>query len=582
MLKDFILNAVRPFKWLIAIQFLVALIWSICFNLRPFLVKIIFNAISKASSSQAFELIVQPVSLYIFFEVFLVGTFYVYGWALIRLQPNLKKNIYNTLMKRMMSHSHDFYLKNFSGGLVNKINDISVGIAKMINLIIDRFFSYAVALLIAIYMLYNISLNFAVGLLVWTSLFLIVSLKLSQNSKKLSKETAEVYSTIVGHTVDILGNMLSVRLFCKKHYENIRLTNLFKDYIQSDQKKGTFSNKLHLFQGVSFIIFQSLCFLWLVRGIKNQTTTLGDFALILVLNLSIMRCLEGLSENIKEFSELLGNVTQGFETIFYQQKFEDHQKNKSLVVLKGEIIFDNVSFSYDKSEPLFRSLSLKIKPNQKVGLVGYSGSGKTTFVNLILRLFEVDYGRILIDGHDIKDVTQDSLRNCISFIPQDPPLFYRTIMENICYGGVEVSENEMIEAAKCAHAHTFISKFPQGYQTLVGEKGERLSGGERQRIAIARAILKNSPILIADEVTSQLDAETQHIIHDNLEKIIEEKTTILIAHRLSTLLKMDRILVFDKGRIIQDGTHTDLIKADGLYKKLWDIQTNASHIIYPE
>jgi len=208
-----------------------------------------------------------------------------------------------------------------------------------------------------------------------------------------------------------------------------------------------------------------------------------------------------------------------------------------------------------------------------VGLIGYSGSGKTTFANLILRLFDVTTGRILIDGQDIHGVTQESLRCNIAMIPQDTSLFHRALLENVRYGRLQASDEEVIEASKRAHAHEFICDLPSGYEALVGERGIKLSGGQRQRIAIARAILKDSPILILDEATSQLDSITEYNIQESLLELMQRKTTIVIAHRLSTLLRMDRILVFDRGKIIQDGSHADLLKAEGLYRTLWETQS---------
>jgi ATP-binding cassette subfamily B protein len=243
-----------------------------------------------------------------------------------------------------------------------------------------------------------------------------------------------------------------------------------------------------------------------------------------------------------------------------------------LRVTKGKITFSKVRFNYKNTKPLFRRKSVIIEPGQKIGLVGYSGSGKTTFVSLILRLYDVTSGQILIDGQDIRDVTQDSLRCHISLIPQEPSLFHRTVMENIRYGRLEASDEEVIEAAKKAYAHEFIMQLPEAYDSLVGERGIKLSGGQRQRIAIARAILKNAPILMLDEATSQLDSVTEIEIQKSLWVLMQNKTTLVVAHRLSTLLQMDRILVFDQGKIVEDGTHAELLAENGLYKGLWDAQ----------
>jgi ATP-binding cassette subfamily B protein len=254
----------------------------------------------------------------------------------------------------------------------------------------------------------------------------------------------------------------------------------------------------------------------------------------------------------------------------------------------GKIQFKTVQFHYHGSQQvldtgiaadtavpdiLFQNKSITIAAGQKVGLVGYSGGGKSTFVNLILRFYDVTAGAILIDGQDIRTVTQDSLRANIAMIPQDPSLFHRSLLDNIRYGRINATDTEVIAAAKRAHAHEFIAKLPNGYNSLVGERGIKLSGGQRQRIAIARAILKNAPILILDEATSQLDSVTEKLIQESLWELMQHKTTIVIAHRLSTLLHMDRILVFDQGKIVADGTHNELLaQAGGLYQQLWQAQ----------
>ena len=568
----FIIDVIKPFKWFMAGQIMVAIIWAIDMSLRPYLIKVILDRLQTVLPLQAFKTLIPLVTFYILMAVIVVFTFRFYEWVILSFHPSLKKNIGIILMSRMMDHSQNFYQNHFSGSIANKINDVSNGIPNILNTFIDRFFSHVLALLIAIYTVWLVDLKFALGLILWIAIFLVISMRLSRHVKELAYNAAEVHSTVIGHIVDILGNMGSVRLFGGKRLESSYLNENYRNSVNAEQVRDWFFIKIHTFQETSFVVFQSICFWWLITGIKNQSITSGDFALILILNISIIDSLHGLSRDIREFSESFGKVTQGLYMIQSILEIQDKHKAKDIVITKGEIVFEKVQFKYNKSKPIFDNKSVSIHSGQKVGLVGYSGSGKSTFVNLILRLFDVTKGRILIDNQDIKNVSQESLRQVIAIIPQDLSLFNRTLMENIRYGRMNASDIEVIEAAKRSYAHEFICNLPEGYNTLVGERGIKLSGGERQRIAIARAILKNAPVLILDEATSQLDSVTEHLIQESLLNLMKGKTTIVIAHRLSTILHMDRILVFDQGQVVQDGRHEDLMIEKGLYKTLWSTQ----------
>ena len=279
-----------------------------------------------------------------------------------------------------------------------------------------------------------------------------------------------------------------------------------------------------------------------------------------------------IGRDFAEFTEHFGKITQGLRVINQKHYILDIINAKELQIKSGKIQFENVDFYYKGISPVFTNKSITIYPGEKIGVVGYSGSGKSTFVNLILRLFDIASGQILIDGQDISKVTQESLIKSIAIIPQDPFLFHRSLMENIRYGLISASDDEVITASKKAYAHEFIILTPNGYDSLVGERGIKLSGGQRQRISIARAILKNAPILILDEATSAMDSVTEDYIQANLITLMENKTVIVVAHRLSTLLNMDRILVFDKGRIVEDGTHKQLLAINGMYATLWNSQ----------
>ena len=308
---------------------------------------------------------------------------------------------------------------------------------------------------------------------------------------------------------------------------------------------------------------------------KNQVTA-GDFAMLLSINISVVTSLWHMSDDMKMFSENWGSVEQAIKILDANIAVQDAKDAKNLVVSEGKIEIKNLLFHHSGETPLFNNLNLTIEPGQKVGFVGYSGSGKTTLVNLILRLFEINKGSILIDGQNIKDISQESLRSAISVIPQDTSLFNRTILDNIKYGNIHSDDEDVIEAAKKASAHSFISSLPKGYYSEVGERAINISSGQRQRILIARALLKDSKIIIMDEATSNLDSITENFIEKKLKTILENKTSIIIAHRISTLQNMDRVIVFDKGQIVEDGSPQELFDKNGLFRKLCENEHDGS------
>jgi ATP-binding cassette, subfamily B, bacterial len=288
--------------------------------------------------------------------------------------------------------------------------------------------------------------------------------------------------------------------------------------------------------------------------------------------LLVINDIRNLSRRFLEFFEYIGNITDGVSIIIRPHEILDSPTARELVVTHGEIRFEKVDFAYIGGMKVFEGLDLLIRPNERVGLVGFSGSGKSTFMNLILRLYDLQGGRILIDGQDIREVTQDSLRRAISMISQDPMLFHRSLYENVRYGSLDATDAEVHDAARQAHAHEFIASLPDAYDSLVGERGVRLSGGQRQRVAIARAVLKNAPIFFLDEATSSLDSVTERHIQDSIEHLLRGRTSIVIAHRLSTIAHLDRIVVFHEGQVVEDGAHADLLERGGHYARMWGMQ----------
>ena len=377
---------------------------------------------------------------------------------------------------------------------------------------------------------------------------------------------------IIFEFADYFSNILSVWNFASQKYEKSNFSKIIDDWFNKATEAGKFLWKIYMAQGLILVSYMVFLVLYLVHLRNLGLITLGDYALVFMVNFKISDLLFDISMSSSGFVNNLGVIRSAVELLEKTSEAPDKSNAGELKVAKGEIAFEQVGFNYAGSKTLFEKLSIKVKPKEKVGLVGYSGSGKTSFVSLILRLYEINSGGIMIDGQNIQNVTRESLRMNIGIIPQDPGLFNRTLMENIRYGNLSASDDEVIEAAKSAKAHDFISKLNDGYQTLVGERGIKLSGGQRQRIAIARALLKKAPILILDEATSQLDSLTENDIQESLLPLMNESTTLAVAHRLSTLIHMDRILVFDDGHIVEDGSHEALMAKNGLYKSMWDAQ----------
>jgi len=568
----FIFESVMQFKWWTVPQIIVAILWAVDVNLRPYILKIMMDRLQDLSPANAIAQLAGPAILYILLTLGVVIMFRCYDFIALTLQSSLRRYVGDRLMSRMMMHSHSMFQNHFAGSLGNKIKDAMSSIPDLLTLIIDNFLSHFLAIVIAVFTFYTVSYRFTIILVTWAIIFCFGSFLLSKRASYLSHLASEVRSTVVGKIVDILGNMMSVRLFSARIFESKQFMHALDEHVAADRRRDKYFMWMYSFQGFSFLIYEAICMFYLIHGFQNEYVTLGDFVLILTINTTLIDALWSLSEDIGKFAEYYGNIDQGIRITLSPIEIEDDAHAQVSQSDKYDITFDKVGFHYKGAKPLFDNISIVIKPGQKVGLVGYSGSGKSTFVNLILRLYNLTDGRILIGNCDILSMSQDDLRRVIGMIPQDPSLFHRTLMENIRYGKEGASDEEVYDAAKRAHAHEFIVKLQDGYNSMVGERGVKLSGGQRQRIAIARAVLKNAPILILDEATSQLDSVTEHKIQESLWVLMQNKTTLVVAHRLSTLLHMDRILVFDQGKIIEDGTHQELLKANGLYKTLWDAQ----------
>lgn len=572
----YIFQMLRPFKFAVGVMFLTSIFWSVNMSLQPYILKIILDRISKITSSEIAESLFMPACAYICASLAMMTFHRLYGYFVdIKMIPTLRTNLGSHAFGRLTDQSNKFYQNNFAGSLASKIGDLTSAVPELLQTFTDRLIPHCLSLVIAIFTLWQVNIKFALANLIWCALLIIGSFILLKHISQLSASYSEVGTKLTGKYVDVFSNILSVRLFARKSVEVGAINKAFGEAVATERKLEWVHFWMWTVSSYSFVFIQGLSLYFLITGLQEGSVTVGDFALVITLNSAIVDCLWNLTFDFSRFSRYFGKVAQALNVVSPEPEIKDKPGAKPLVIHNKDVIFDRVKFHYNSDKPLFEDFSVTIKTGTKVGLVGYSGSGKTTFANLILRLYDLTSGHIMVSDQDIAIATQDSLRSNIAMIPQDPALFHRSLMENIRYGNPDATDAEVIEAAKKAHAHEFIVALPEGYSSLVGERGVKLSGGQRQRIAIARAILKDAPILILDEATSQLDSVTESYIQESLLELMQSgvgKTTLVIAHRLSTLLSMDRILVFDKGRIVEDGSHDELISMGGVYKKLWDAQ----------
>lgn len=551
------------------------LAWSIDQTLLPYAFKLFIDKLSlfEGDPTNIWPAITMPIlfgaAIWIITEIGYRG----YDFLTARIMPKFEASIRLSMFGYVQRHAYDFFSSNLVGTTANKINDMTGGSRRMLEKVTIFFLPSLLAFTIAISIFFHMHPLFALVTFIWVSLHISICFFTAPKCQSLSLEHAESRSRLNGRMIDSLANYLGATLFARREEEFDRITK--SQAIEQEKHSDTlrYIFKIRLAQTFLTFTFNGVLTTWLmIYQWQQGFITLGDVVYIFYTswNIAVMTWLSGmeLPNYFKEF----GICKQAMSIIKQPHAITEAVGAKPLQVKKGQIEFDHVTFNYHGHEDLFQKKNTMIKAGSKVGLVGYSGSGKTTFVHLILRLYDLVEGKITIDGQDISEVSLDSLRDHIAMIPQDPVLFHRSLFENIAYGKPDATKEEVIAIAKKAHCHEFISKLKDGYDTVVGERGIKLSGGQRQLISIARAMLKDAPILILDEATSSLDSVTEKHIQDTIHQVIAGRTTIVIAHRLSTISDLERILVFDDGHIVEDGSHETLLKKKGHYAKMWEKQ----------
>lgn len=558
------------------IIFFASIIWAVNDIFFPFFIKLIVDTIHqyKGIPTEVYSALYLPIGLLITFWLATEFCLRIQGIVMIYALPRFRGDIREQVYNYVKHHSHEYFANHFAGNIAKKIADLPNSAQSIMEVISYSFVPTTISVFIALILMWLTQPVFALILLVWFFLHIAITLLFMRAGNLKWEIHSESAAILSGKIVDSFTNILNVRLFARSDFESQYLLNFQDDEIEKAKKAMWIMEIMRFCLGMTGFAMIISMILTLVYGWSYGWVTLGDFAQIGMQAFWLLGMMWYMSYQMTVFARESGIIKNSLRLINKGHDIVDASNAKTLNITKGEIVFDHVSFTYQKNQPVFQDLNLKIHAGQKVGLVGFSGSGKTTFVNLILRFYNLNAGRILIDDQDIATVTQNSLRSQIAMIPQDPTLFHRTLMENLRYGRLDASNEEVIAAAKLANCHEFIEKLPDAYNTMVGERGIKLSGGQRQRVSIARAILKNAPILILDEATSSLDTVTEKLIQESLHHLMKDRTALVVAHRLSTLSDMDRILVFNKGQIVEDGTNEELLALEGYFATLWNMQTD--------
>jgi ATP-binding cassette, subfamily B, bacterial len=508
----------------------------------------------------------------------------LFGWCMRRLQmfgvllaeAKVSGNLTNEAFSYLIDHTYDFFINHFTGTLTRRVSRYARSFEQVYNTIFFNFLPAAAFSVGVIAVLFTRSAWLGIGMLVWSLVFLVIQVLLTRWRYAYKLERAAEDSRLTGALSDSIGNHSAVTLFAAQDGERKTIGDTVARWRIATMRTWGADQTNYGILGIFAIVIEvgllgGTVYLW-----QQGIVTVGDFLLVQIYVLSAIERIWGLGSSLRHLYDAFAEAHEMIEIFEEPHAVMDKPGSRALEATPGTVTFNGVSFWFDPTRPVLSRLSLSIDHGEKVALVGPSGAGKTTITKLLLRLYDVQEGNVEIAGQDVRDVTQKSLREAIAFVPQEPALFHRTLHENIAYGRQDATRDEVIEAAKKAHCHEFISALPEGYDTYVGERGVKLSGGERQRVAIARAILKDAPILVLDEATSSLDSESEALIQDALTTLMEGKTVIVIAHRLSTIMRMDRIVVIETGMIAASGTHADLLNQEGgLYKKLWSIQAGS-------
>jgi ATP-binding cassette subfamily B protein len=561
-------------------------VWAFYISTTAFIASSILQLITPLYYKQFFDIIAsnQPRTIiaseliHIIIIVLVLNGFY---WLTFRIGLHAANNLEANTMARLremsynylLGHSYGFFSNNFSGALVQRIGRFSRAFEKLYDTFVYNILPFVISVIGVVIVVSLQSRFIAIAMIAWIIVTMSGNYFFSLWKLKYDLQSAAADSATTAFLSDTITNHANVSSFTGTEYES----NSFRDVSRKQANAARLSWDLSSIsdgvQGGFIVIIEFILFYYGIKFWVSGLITIGTFVLIQVYLLGLANQLWGFSRTVRTIYESFADSEEMVSIMNQPHEVKDSPDAKPLTIDHGAVTLKDVSFAFVGQNPVLKNINLSIAPGEKIALIGPSGAGKSTLVRLILRLYNLHDGEILIDGQDIQKVVQESLRENISLVPQDPVLFHRTLLENIRYGRRNATNEEVFAAAKLAHCDEFIERLPLGYDTFVGERGIKLSGGERQRVAIARAILKDAPILILDEATSSLDSHSETLIQDALAKLMKGRTTIVIAHRLSTIRKMDRIIVIQHGEIVEEGAHDELIAREkSLYKHLWNLQ----------
>lgn len=542
--------------------------------LNPLFYKHLVNFLAANNVSAGIGPAVKIITIILLVNIFRVTVWRIVNFVNNNFQSRVMADLARSCYEYLQKHSLGFFNSNFVGSLVTKVKRYERSFEQLSDQFMFNMGRALVEICVIVVILFLTYPPIAYLVLGWAVVYVLYTYFFARFKLPYDMRRADADTRTTAQLADTITNNFNIKIFSNYKKEFQRYKDVLENQFLLRRKSWHLGTIGEVFQGF-YMIVAEFAFVYLALQWWNQgLITIGDVVLIQAYLLRIFDQLWDTGKNIRTIYESLADADEMTEILMTPHEVQDIPNAKALKVNGAKIEIKDVTFSYDnENEKVLKNFNLTIKPGERIALVGASGGGKSTIVKLLLRFFDLKEGSILVDGQDIAKVTQDSLRASIGFVSQDPILFHRTLLENIRYGNPKAPEDEVIAASKAAHCHEFISSLPEGYETFVGERGVKLSGGERQRVAIARALLKNAPILILDEATSSLDSESESYIQDALKNLMKGKTTLVVAHRLSTIMQMDRILVIDDGTIIEEGKHEELIKAkQGIYQKLWQIQ----------